>query len=51
MLRILHTSDWHLGHTLRDLSRAREHRLFFEFLYEVIREHAVDVLLVSGDVF
>ncbi len=51
MLRILHTSDWHLGHTLHDLSRAREHRLFFEFLYEVIREHHVDVLLIAGDVF
>ncbi|MCO4774367.1 MAG: exonuclease SbcCD subunit D C-terminal domain-containing protein, partial [Deltaproteobacteria bacterium] len=38
-------------HTLHDLSRAREHRLFFDFLYEVIREHAVDLLLVAGDVF
>ena len=51
MLRILHTSDWHLGHTLHDLTRVHEHRLFFTFLYEVIREHAVDVLLVAGDVF
>jgi len=51
MLRILHTSDWHLGHTLHDMSRGREHRLFFEFLYAVIREHAVDVLLIAGDIF
>lgn len=51
MLRILHTSDWHLGHTLKDLSREQEHAHFLEFLYSVISTHRVDVLLIAGDVF
>lgn len=51
MLRILHTSDWHLGHTLHDLGREQEHAAFLNFLLEVIREHRVDALLVAGDIF
>lgn len=51
MLRILHTSDWHLGHTLHDLGREQEHAAFLHFLLEVIREHRVDALLIAGDIF
>jgi len=51
MLRLLHTSDWHLGHTLHDLGREREHAAFLAFLLEVIREHRVDALLIAGDIF
>lgn len=50
-MRILHTSDWHLGHTLRDLSREAEHAAFLAWLLDRIKEHKVDALLVAGDVF
>lgn len=51
MLRILHTSDWHLGHTLHDLPRDAEHTAFLDWLLAQLRAHAVDALLVSGDIF
>lgn len=51
MLRILHTADWHLGHTLHDLPRDREHDRFLSWLHDQLLAHAVDALLVAGDVF
>ena len=50
-MRLLHTADWHLGHTLHDHGRELEHRRFLEWLLRQLEEHAVDVLLVAGDVF
>ncbi|MEE9127648.1 MAG: exonuclease SbcCD subunit D C-terminal domain-containing protein [Planctomycetota bacterium] len=50
-MRILHTSDWHLGHTLHGLPRDHEHAAFLGWLRQVLLEEQVDVLLVSGDVF
>lgn len=50
-LRILHTSDWHLGHTLHDLPRTDEHAAFLSWLLAALDEHAVDALLVAGDIF
>ena len=50
-MRILHTSDWHLGHTLHDLPREHEHRRFLAWLLDTIEEREVDALLVAGDVF
>lgn len=49
--RVLHTSDWHLGKTLNDQPRDEEHERFLDWLLHVIREHAVDALIVAGDVF
>jgi exonuclease SbcD len=50
-MRILHTSDWHVGKLLRGRSRIEEHR---EVLAEIAgiaeREH-VDLVLVVGDLF
>ncbi len=51
MLRLIHTSDWHLGHTLHDLPRDREHAAFLAWLLDRVEEHAVDALLIAGDVF
>lgn len=51
MLRLIHTSDWHLGHTLHELSRAAEHAAFLGWLLDQVDEHAADALLVAGDVF
>lgn len=50
-LRILHTSDWHLGQTLYEKRREEEHELFLLWLRDQLREWKVDVLIVAGDVF
>lgn len=50
-MRVLHTSDWHLGQTLHGCSRAHEHAAFFTWLEEVLVEEEVDALVVAGDVF
>ena len=50
-MRILHTSDWHIGHRLYERSRIEEHRQFLDWLLTTLQENAVDVLLVAGDIF
>jgi exonuclease SbcD len=50
-LRILHTSDWHLGSSLESASRDDEHRRFLDWLLVTLRDEAIDVLLLAGDVF
>ncbi|MBL8727361.1 MAG: exonuclease SbcCD subunit D C-terminal domain-containing protein [Planctomycetes bacterium] len=50
-MRILHTADWHLGHTLRGHSRQAEHAHFLQWLVRTVVAREVDVLLLAGDVF
>ncbi|WP_445945287.1 exonuclease subunit SbcD [Shewanella sp.] len=50
-MRIIHTSDWHLGQNFYGKSRAREHRAFMDWLLEQIALHKVDALIIAGDVF
>lgn len=50
-MRILHTSDWHLGHALHDVDRTWEHEAFLEWLVATVQAEEVDALLVAGDVF
>jgi exonuclease SbcD len=50
-MRILHTADWHLGHTLRGHSRQAEHAHFLRWLVRTVVEREVDALLLAGDVF
>jgi exonuclease SbcD len=50
-LKILHTSDWHLGANLYNTSREDEHALFLEWLLQTLRDTRADVLLMAGDVF
>lgn len=50
-MRLLHTSDWHLGHLLLDLPREREHQAFLAWLLDVLEAEQIDALLVTGDVF
>lgn len=50
-MRLVHTSDWHLGHALHDLSRRAEHLAFFAWLLDTIAAEKADALLVAGDVF
>jgi exonuclease SbcD len=50
-MRLVHTSDWHLGHTLYDQPRAAEHARFLTWLLELLESERVDALLICGDVF
>ena len=50
-LRILHTSDWHIGKKLKEHDRSEEFRKFFEWLKDIIKNENIDALIVSGDVF
>jgi len=50
-MKILHTSDWHLGRTLYGRKRYEEFEAFLNWLAGLIDDEDVDVLLVAGDVF
>jgi exonuclease SbcD len=50
-MKILHTSDWHLGRTLYGRKRTAEFEAFLQWLLATLKEYEVDVLLVAGDVF
>ena len=50
-MRILHTSDWHLGKRLKDHDRSEEFRKFLAWLEGVIDDMKPGILIVSGDVF
>lgn len=50
-MRVLHTSDWHIGRTLYGRKRYEEFEAFLTWLAETIQQNAVDALLVAGDVF
>ncbi|MBV6388674.1 MAG: Nuclease SbcCD subunit D [Nitrosomonas europaea] len=50
-MKILHTSDWHIGKTLYGRKRYDEFEAFFSWLVETIEQEQVDVLLIAGDIF
>jgi len=50
-MRIIHTSDWHLGQYFYGKSRANEHQQFLTWLLAKINEHKVDAVIVAGDIF
>jgi len=50
-MKILHTSDWHIGRSLYGRKRYDEFSKFLDWLSETIQKEHVDVLLVAGDVF
>lgn len=50
-MRFLHTSDWHLGHTIRTFARDREHDAFLDWLLGTLDREQVDALLITGDIF
>ncbi len=50
-MRILHSSDWHLGRTLHGVDLVEHQAAFLDHLVEVVRAEKVDALLVSGDVY
>ncbi len=50
-MKILHTSDWHLGQNFMGKSREEEHTAFLDWLLETIEEKKINILLVAGDIF
>jgi exonuclease SbcD len=50
-MRLLHTSDWHLGQSLHNFERHYEHQRFLDWLLETIVSEQADALLVAGDIF
>jgi exonuclease SbcD len=50
-MRLLHTSDWHLGRALDHRKRYDEYEAFLNWLAELIESQEIDALLVAGDVF
>ena len=50
-MKILHTSDWHLGRSLYGRKRYDEYQAFLDWLVATIRHYDIDLLLVAGDLF
>ncbi len=50
-MKLLHTSDWHIGRTLYGRKRYEEFEAFLTWLAETIQQNEIDALLVAGDVF
>ncbi|WP_294588300.1 exonuclease SbcCD subunit D [uncultured Phocaeicola sp.] len=50
-MKFLHTSDWHLGHSLYNFDRSTEQQAFLKQLTEKVRTLQPDALLVSGDIY
>jgi len=50
-MRLLHTSDWHLGQTLHDFDRSYEQQCFLNWLLDALETEQIDALLIAGDIF
>jgi len=50
-MKILHTSDWHIGQLFHEYDRSYEHQHFLDWLVQTLQDEQVDVLFISGDVF
>lgn len=50
-MRILHTSDWHLGHTLYNYDRTEEQQSMLAQMVSIVEEQKPDVFLLCGDVY
>lgn len=50
-MRILHTSDWHLGQHFYGKSRAAEHEAFTGWLLKQVDDYQIDAVVIAGDIF
>ncbi|MCI5083329.1 MAG: exonuclease SbcCD subunit D C-terminal domain-containing protein [Saprospiraceae bacterium] len=50
-MKILHTSDWHLGQKFLHFDRTEEHQRALDWLLHCITDQQVDALIVAGDIF
>ena len=50
-MKLIHTSDWHLGQEFYSYERSQEHASFLNQLKQIVSEECPDALLISGDIF
>ena len=50
-MRLIHTSDWHLGRSFHQVGLLDAQAAFIDHLVETVRAESVDAVLVSGDVY
>jgi exonuclease SbcD len=50
-MKILHTSDWHLGHTLYQYDRTAEQKAMLSQMVEIVKTEKPDVFLLCGDIY
>ena len=50
-MKLLHTSDWHLGKRLEDFSRIEEQQLVLQEICEIAEREQVDAIIVAGDLY
>jgi exonuclease SbcD len=50
-MKIVHTADWHLGRQFEGCSLEDDHAAALEQVFEAVKTHAPDVLIIAGDVF
>ncbi len=50
-MRILHTSDWHLGRQFHNQSLLQDQRYALQQICEIVVEQRVDVVIVAGDIY
>ena len=50
-MKILHTSDWHLGHTLYGYDRTEEQQAMLNQMVAIVEKYRPDVFLLCGDVY
>jgi exonuclease SbcD len=50
-MRILHTSDWHLGKNLEGFSRLDEQEKFLENFIEIVDQNNIDLVIIAGDIY
>lgn len=50
-LKILHTSDWHLGKLLYNMSLHDAFAKFLDWLLTALKQESIDILIIAGDIF
>lgn len=50
-MRILHTSDWHLGKNLEGYSRMDEQEAFLNDFVKIVQENNIDMVIIAGDIY
>ena len=50
-MRLLHTSDWHLGRNFGQLSLADDQAAFVDWLGDVVRQERIDLVVIAGDLY
>ncbi len=50
-MRLLHTSDWHLGRTFHGASLLESQRAVLQEIIDITRERSIDAVLIAGDIY